>query len=373
MAWATIIGQGRVKELLQRTITHRHVAHAYLFFGPAGIGKDALALEFAKVLNCERGESVACDVCPSCVKAKGFQNANIHFITALPLGKGEKQGDDPVSVLLDEQLDEYRSALAEKSRDPYVQIELEKANFMKINSIRQIKRETAMTLSNAGKKVFLISQADRMNADASNSLLKTLEEPPADTILLLTTSERNRLLPTILSRCQLIQCDPLTEEEIAQALIERDAVDETQAKIAAELANGSYLFARELSAGNIAKEREEVVNFLRFAVSSQRLQAAQLIESLVNEREKQSLERWLRQLQAWLREAMLLRETNEHRALASDREAQQKFVQRYSGADLIGAIGAVEASIVHLRKNVYLQLVFLKLLAELRKHIVMTP
>jgi DNA polymerase-3 subunit delta' len=369
MAWDSVIGQYRVKELLRRSIERGTIAHAYLFSGTEGIGKDALALEFAKVLNCVDQTTAACGVCPSCLQAGAFHHPNINFITALPVGKGENQGDDPVSVLSDDQVEEYRSALEEKARDAYRRIELDKANFIKINSIRQIKRETAMALSRSGKKIFIISGAERMNADASNSLLKTLEEPPNDTVLLLTTAEKNRLLPTILSRCQLLHCDALTEQEISSALTARDGIEEKQAYIAAELSNGSYSVARELSEGDIARERQEVLTFLRLVVGNQKIQSARFVEAFVNERGKKSLERWLGQLQAWLREVMLLRETKEHQTGVNDRESQEKFVDRFRNADLPRAISAVETAIVHLHKNVYLPLVFLRLHTELRKYI----
>ena len=125
-------------------------------------------------------------------------------------------------------------------------IEIAKANFIKINSVRDIKREAAMSRIEEGKKIIIIFNADMMNAEASNSLLKTLEEPLPGTILLLTTSAKDQLLPTIISRCQLIKCDLLSDDEIETALIARDSVDESIARLVAQLANGSYSNARQL-------------------------------------------------------------------------------------------------------------------------------
>ena len=113
--------------------------------------------------------------------------------------------------------------------------------------MRDIKREAAMSRIEDGKKIFLIFNVDMMNTEASNSLLKTLEEPLPGTILLLTTSAKDQLLPTIVSRCQLIKCDLLSDAEIEHALIHRDGVEGSTARLAAQVANGSYSQARRLS------------------------------------------------------------------------------------------------------------------------------
>ncbi len=98
-----------------------------------------------------------------------------------------------------------------------------------------------------------------MGDEASNTLLKTLEEPTGECLFLLTTSRRDALLPTILSRCQQIRFDPLTEEEIAAALMERNGVAAEQAALVARLANGSYTRAVELLGDDLQEERAHVV------------------------------------------------------------------------------------------------------------------
>jgi len=97
-----------------------------------------------------------------------------------------------------------------------------------------------------------------MNPEASNSLLKILEEPLSDTVFILTTSKKEQLLPTIISRTQMIRCDPLKEEEIAYALLERDGVDEPTARLVAKLSNGSYSHARHFCNGKLMEIRNSV-------------------------------------------------------------------------------------------------------------------
>ena len=106
-----------------------------------------------------------------------FQHPNIKLVFALPAGKNEKNGDDPINVLSDAQVADVRNQIQIKAKDPYYHIEIAKANFIKINSVRDIKREAGMSRIEEGRKIIIIFNADMMNAEASNSLLKTLEEP----------------------------------------------------------------------------------------------------------------------------------------------------------------------------------------------------
>ena len=94
MSWNSIIGQGRAKEILQRSIEQKRVAHAYLLWGPRGVGKDALALEFAKTLLCHTQGTEACGVCASCTKMRNLQHPNLKIVFALPAGKSEKNSDN---------------------------------------------------------------------------------------------------------------------------------------------------------------------------------------------------------------------------------------------------------------------------------------
>ena len=129
MSWSAIVGQERVKALLQRTLQNGQIAHAYLFYGPEGIGKDALAIEYAKSLLCTGGGSEACGVCSNCQRMNSFQHPNVKLVFALPVGKNEKNGDDPIDVLTEEQVAEVREQIIMKANDPYHRIEMTKAKF----------------------------------------------------------------------------------------------------------------------------------------------------------------------------------------------------------------------------------------------------
>lgn len=369
MSWNRVIGQHRSKSLLKRAVTSGQIAHAYLFEGPEGIGKDALALEFAKVLNCREKGSEACGRCDSCKRMESLQHQNVRIIMALPSGKGETSGDDPLKGFTDEQMESIKGELAEKAKDPYHRISVPKANFIKVNSVREIRRQASLTATNDGRKVFVILNADEMNLESSNSLLKTLEEPPGETVLLLTTARREQLLATILSRCQVVHCEPLTDEEVAQALVERDGIKAEEASVIARLANGSYGAARMLASEDMLRLRTEVIQFVRLALGKSPVALLTHLEALVIGRERTEAERWLRLLQVWIHDALALRTEGGHSTVDDD---LQRFIERFPRADLLAASSSVERSIALLGKNVYLPLILTTLALDLQ-HCITSP
>jgi DNA polymerase-3 subunit delta' len=368
MGWDRIIGQDRVKELLRRTLSSGSVAHAYLFWGSEGAGKDAMAVEFARALNCLESRPDPCGKCASCRKVDLLQHPNLSLIFALPVGKNEQSGDDPIAVLSEDQVSAIQDQIRLKAEDPYHRIAIPKANFIKINSVRDVRREAALSSFEGGKRVFIISNAEEMNAEASNSLLKTLEEPSSDSVFILTTAQKEQLLPTILSRCQLVQFDPLSEQELQEALVARNGVDRVQASLVARLANGSYTAAVDMLSVDIVAQRQEAVQFLRLVLGSQKIPLALDIERIATFGDRAVVERWLKLLGVWLRDAMVLREQGESGLLNLDHlKDLTSFNQKFPHAHLPQALESVEASIALVGKNGYLPLVVTALAINLKR------
>ncbi|MBI4549249.1 MAG: DNA polymerase III subunit delta' [Ignavibacteriae bacterium] len=367
MSWSSIVGQDQVKRILRASIERGRVAHAYLFTGPEGVGKDAMAIELAKVLNCERGRSEACDTCSSCQKIHILQHPNVPLVFALPVGKNEKYGDPPLEKLGDEEIAFIQEQLRLKAENTYHEIIISKAKNIKINSIREIRRESVLTSYSKGKKVFIIIEAEKMSDDAANALLKTLEEPHEDTVLILTTSYPDRLLPTIVSRCQYIQFSYLREDELCHALQERDNLPVNQAQDIARLANGNYARALQWIYSSLQVHRNEAVEFLRTVLHRSRAELLREIERIVAEYEKQELEQFLSLLQGWIRDAMIVQEGKSDTVNVDETNAIRKFVAHYSHLDYSQAIAVVDRAISLLSKNVYIPLVLLNLAIDLRR------
>jgi DNA polymerase-3 subunit delta' len=203
MSLRDIIGQNRPVQLLQRAILNDHLSQAYLFHGPGGVGKKLTALTLAKVLNCEQEKADCCEGCLSCRKIEDSNHPDVSVIS--PDGQ-----------------------------------------FIKIEKIRQLQRSLNFRPYEGKKRVFILDGADRMKTETANALLKTLEEPPSDTVLVLLTTETEVLLPTVVSRCQQLRFTPLPVDRMVEDLNRRLSIDKTEARTIAELSQRSLGRALEM-------------------------------------------------------------------------------------------------------------------------------
>lgn len=369
MAWDAIIGQRRAKGIVRAALASERIPHAWLFTGAEGVGKDAVAIETARVLRCEarsvdagaaRGTE-ACGVCHGCITMTSLQNANVRFVFALPSGKGEDgRADAPMLKLSDAEISLIQEQIALKAADPYHNIAIPRAQQIKISSIREVKRDIGFVAAEAGWRVVIISEAHQMGEEAANAFLKTLEEPSPRTLLILTSSQRERLLPTILSRCQEVRFDPLTDQQIADALVERNGADRTSALLLAKLAEGSYARAVELMSGDLNQLRFDVVSFVRAALRRSPVALHAEIERLTAGADRVNIERLLTLLALWLRDAYALRLTgNEAVVVNSDQLKDiQSFNTNFAQAPIDRMLMHVESAIRSVRSNAQIALVF---------------
>ena len=371
MMWPRVIGQERVKRILLSALKSGRLAHAYLFYGNDGVGKDAMAMEFARVLHCDAGEEEACGRCTSCLRMSALEHPDVKVVVALPVGKGEKSDDGPLDKLGESEILTIQEQLKLKGENPYHQISIPKATIIKINSIREIRRESSMTTFGKKRRVCIISHADDMGEEASNTILKTLEEPSGSTMLILTTSHRENLLPTILSRCQGVRFDSLTEEQINTALVERNGIDARQARLVARIANGSYTRALDLLEDDILSQRQEVVAFIRHLLGPSVLTLAEDIEKRAAPRDRETVLRFLSLLLIWFRDAMVLARGGEI-INVDQKDDLQRFITKFPDANLVQAVSEVEKAISLIERNVYIMLALLQLAVKLRANILTT-
>ena len=360
-----VIGQHRAKKLLRTAVYTGRLAHAYLFWGESGVGKDALAIAFAKTLLCLKHGEEACGECASCKKVDLLQHPDLKLIFPLPGGDSEKSVDE--DSLSNDVLEEMKKQIADKAKNPYFHIDIPKAKFIRIKSIREIKKESSLSSAEQGKKIFIIFDAEMMNDAAANSLLKILEEPLEGTHFLLITSRKDALKQTIISRCQLVQCSALNSEEIAEALVQRENVDKEKAQYAARLANGNYLRALQLLHDDLNRYREDVMKFLRSVLGTSSIKLFEEQEEYLTGNKRDDAEQLLMMLLLWLRDAMVLRERSST-FFNADQEADLKsFLGKFGQKNLEQCLSAVERSLELLRRNVYLPLVMLSLTVNLKR------
>jgi DNA polymerase-3 subunit delta' len=219
LAWQRVRGHQVLVEGFRRAVRRGRLAHAYLFVGPVGVGKRLFAVELAKALLCEKsaeGELQACDRCPSCVQVEAGTHPD--FFTAV---RPEEALEFPIELM------------------------------------RQLCQSFALKSARGRGKVVLIDDADDLNEESANCFLKTLEEPPPRSVLILVGSTPDRQLQTIVSRCQVIRFAPL-----APALVEEllsDVEDPALRARLARLSGGSPGMARELADPTLWEFRRELL------------------------------------------------------------------------------------------------------------------
>jgi len=219
VSFKDVLGHEKPIEQLQRAIRNDRVAHSYLFWGTEGIGKKWAALQFAKTLNCLAEGAVPEDACDHCISCRKIDH-HLH-----------------PDVLL---------------------IEPENQTIKK-EQVLQMQRELSYRPYEGRRRVCILTAADRMAPNMSNTLLKTLEEPPLHTVIILLANHPRLLLPTILSRCQPIRFNPLPVSLVSRWLVDRKEWEESEAHLLASLSEGSPGKALELQEEIARVPREELL------------------------------------------------------------------------------------------------------------------
>ena len=250
-----LLDQPRASAFLRGVVKGGRPANAYLFQGPAGVGKCTAALAFASALLCERRSQTgdACGTCAACVKSTALQHPDLKFL--FPVSGEERELDTTIG-----------ETLAALRSDPLFVFQYEKAASIRLSMTRELLRELAFKPYEAESRVVVVRDADRMREDQYSALLKSLEEPGAATVWVLTTSRPTRLPATIRSRCQAVRFAALGEETIANVLREVAKVREREARMLAALAAGSLTRALVLRGIDALAERDQALALLKPAL-----------------------------------------------------------------------------------------------------------
>ena len=267
MNFARIPGQKEIIGKLIRSVREERVSHAQLFTGPEGCGSLALALAYAKYVSCEnRSEHDSCGTCKSCVKYDKFIHPDLHFV--FPVIK-DKKNSEPVS---DSYIELWRDFL---KQNPFPSLNkwldtLEVGNAQGLifaSEAGEIIRKLNLKSFESDFKIMIIWLPEKMHSSTANKLLKMIEEPPEKTLFLLVSDDPDKVIPTILSRCQLIRIPVFKTEEIQNYLRENFSCGDVRAVEIAGISNGNIIRAgelyenQELSSVNLDNFR----NLMRFA------------------------------------------------------------------------------------------------------------
>ena len=308
----TLIGQDTLRAQLKRSLQMGRLAHATLIAGPAGVGKTKLAVDLAQALNCEASDVEPCGVCRQCTRIAGAKHADVRII-----------GEPGRAIGIDE--------------------------------MRELQHAAALVPFEGRNRVFIIGGAERMTGEAANCLLKTLEEPPSNVYLILLTSHLSSLLPTVRSRCRLLEIRPTSAKLIEEMLANERGVEREQASTISRLAEGRIGWAVEAAAtpSVLDARREQLDSIVELAgldYSDRLVRASEIADRY--SKDKDDVVEWLCLLRQWWRDVLLHKSGRGDIAVNVDR---LETLERFAGACSVNEAGAAvrdaNATVEHLGKN----------------------
>lgn len=264
-----IKGQEQVIGLLEGAIAQRRIAQAYLFHGGDGVGKFMTALYFGMAINClSSSEYRPCGVCASCHKFLSFQHPD--FIYLFPTVNLKLSSDGEIRD--SDALKQYEAYLQNKAETPWQEFFFTGSTEIRKESMSQLIQRLELSIHEGQYRVVIIENADMMNTQTANAFLKTLEEPPPNTLIVLITERLPQLLPTIISRCQPVYFKPLSQRVIQDILFERFQVSSVQAKNAARISGGNLKTAIRIAQDSSSSSRDKAFELVQMAAEKQDLE-----------------------------------------------------------------------------------------------------
>ncbi len=331
--FADIIGQEQIKEHLRNALERQKISHAYILNGERNSGKEFIAKIFASALQCEKpdGSSGIPEPCGECRSCKQMVNKN----------------------------------------QPDVKyISHEKPGSIGVEDIRsQINHDVAIKPYSSPRKVYIINEGEKMTVQAQNALLKTLEEPPEYTVILILTTNVESLLPTVLSRCIVLNMKPVRDGQIKRFLMETMQVPDYKADLCAAFARGNIGKAKLLaSSEEFEHVKEEAVTLLKYINDMEISEIVAAIKK-INEY-KLDVNDYFDILAIWYRDVLLFKATNDANHLIFKEEIQyiRKVADRsaYEGIEKI--IHALDKSKQRLNANVNFDLTMELLLLTIKEN-----
>lgn len=282
MAFKDILGNERQKKILRRALQKGRIPNSLLFCGPDGVGKKSLSLVLAKAMNCEKETDDACEACSSC--------------------RAISRGVFPDVMLISPE-----------------------NNMIKIDQMRTLKQTAYLKPMVGKKRFFIVTEADRMNDEAANSLLKILEEPPYFSLIILITSNPDMIKPTIQSRCQALSFQPISKEDIERILLE-NGFGEERAKIISLLVGGNLRKAMSFEWEEIQSQRAEAWKLLLSLFGEEKVASFLRSYSSYQSQVKEELAELLEMLSSFCRDLILIQERGDM-SLLMNPDYKEKFIR----------------------------------------------
>lgn len=322
-----IVGQEQIKEHLQNAIAAGKISHAYILNGEKSSGKEFIARVFAMALQCEAGGTNPCQECHSC-----------------------------------------RQALSDNQPD-IIHVTHEKPNTISVDDIRtQINNDVAIKPYSSRYKIYILNEAEKMTTQAQNAILKTLEEPPEYAVIMLLTTNVNALLPTILSRCVVLNMKPVADDEVRKFLMNRMQVPDYKAEVCVAFARGNVGKAKALaSSEDFENVKSEALSLLKYIQDMELYEIVSAIKK-INEY-KLEIGDYLDIIAIWYRDVLLFKATNDinHLIFREEITAIRKVAGRSSYEGIEEVIEALDKAKKRLEANVNFDLTMELLLLTIKE------
>ena len=322
-----ILGHDRIIKHLQVAISAEKVSHAYIFHGEEGMGKKTLALAFAKTLQCMERKYYPCNACKSCKQSDSSNHPDILWITHEKASIGVD--DIRTQVNADIQVKPYQG--------PY--------------------------------KIYIIDDADKMTENAQNALLKTIEEPPEYAIIILLACSIQSLLPTILSRCVVLDFKPIDKQLVKEYLMGKLQIPDYVAEIAADFSGGNVGKAiKYASSDDFESKKEDIFHILRYIDEMELHEIISGIKTITEN--KSSINDYIDLMMLWFRDVLMLKATNDPNLLLFKDEFQvikkQTKIRSYDQIENI--IKSMEEAKAKLKANVNLDITIELMLLSIKEN-----
>ncbi|HAL03248.1 MAG TPA: DNA polymerase III subunit delta' [Lachnospiraceae bacterium] len=323
-----IVGQEMIKEQLQGAIANNKVSHAYIINGENRSGKEFIAKIFAQTLLCEKGEIEPCCECPSCQKAMSGNHHDIIFVSH------------------------------------------EKPNTIGVDDIRDGINDTVFIKPySSNYKIYIIQEAEKMTPQAQNALLKTIEEPPEYAVFILLCNSIDMILPTILSRCVVLNMKPVKDEQMREYLMKDMMVPDYRAEICVAFARGNVGRARSLaSSEDFDKIRTDALALLKNIYD---MEIVEIMEALKKIKEYSfDINDYLDIMAVWYRDVLLFKATHDMNHLVFRDEIQNitKVASRTDYEGIEEVIDALSKAKSRLSSNVNYELTMELLLMTIKEN-----
>lgn len=323
-----IIGQDQIKEHLQNAISMNKVSHAYIINGERSSGKEFIARVFAMALQCEKGGNEPCGECHSC-----------------------------------------RQTLS-KNQPDIIYVSHEKPNTIGVEDIRtQINGDIGIKPYSSPRKIYIMNEGEKMTVQAQNALLKTLEEPPEYAVIIILTTNVEAMLPTILSRCVVLNMKPVKDSLVKKYLMEELAVPDYKANICVAFARGNIGKAKLLaSSEEFEKVKDEAVTLVKYINDMETNEIVKAIKK-INEY-KFDVNDYLDILSVWYRDVLLFKATKDVNSLIFKEEIQQimRVSDRSTYEGIADIVNALQQAKKRLEANVNFDLTMELLLLTIKEN-----